>query len=143
MYCRELHVFSSLRGCATKLNMFIYSISTADVASGAIPKQRKLMDRSRRPKDKDGKIEQEEDSSLLKETRLLVQTKEGDVDHRKYVTKSIPQEPNKESCKKYGSQSNAKETFDRDWHFPSLSVKSKNQTKPKISARQCGEFIQM
>ncbi|XP_022809791.1 uncharacterized protein LOC111346790 [Stylophora pistillata] len=114
-----------------------YDDESADVASGAIPKRRKLIDRSRRPKDKDGKIEQEEDSSLLKERRLLVQTKEGDVDHRKYVTKSIPQEPNKEGCKKYGSQSNAKETFDRDWHFPSLSVKSKNQTKPKISARQC------
>lgn len=60
--------------------MFMYSISTADVASGAIPKQRKLIERSRRNKDKDGKIEREKDSSPLKKAGSLVETKKRNDD---------------------------------------------------------------
>ena len=51
--------------------MFMCSISAADVASGAIPKQRKLIAAS---SDKDGKIERKKESSSLKKAGSLVET---------------------------------------------------------------------
>ncbi|PFX21081.1 hypothetical protein AWC38_SpisGene14436 [Stylophora pistillata] len=64
-----------------------------NVASGAIPKQRTLIETSRRTKDMNGKIEWEKDSSILKEGPL-VQGKERNVNHLKDDTKHIPQELN-------------------------------------------------
>ena len=54
--------------------MFMCSISAADVASGAMPKQRKFIAASRRTNDKDGKIERKKESSSLKKAGSLVET---------------------------------------------------------------------
>ncbi|CAH3039823.1 unnamed protein product, partial [Pocillopora meandrina] len=76
-----------------------------DVASGAIPKQRKLIAAPRRTRDKDDKIEQEKKSSLLKKAGSFVETEERNVVLRKGGTLNIPH-GNEElrSCKEYKSE---------------------------------------